>query len=74
MRHMAPLRAPRMAQIALALCDLIRVVREGIVDSAAVQVKIFAVVFHRNAGTFDVPARIADAPRRVPFQGLILEL
>ena len=74
MRHMAPLRAPRMAEVALRLRDLVRVVREGIVDAAAVQVEVFAVVFHRNAGTFDVPARIADAPRRVPFQGLILEL
>ena len=52
MRHMAPLRAPRMAQIALALCDLIRVVREGIVDSAAVQGKIFAMINLENTKWF----------------------
>ena len=63
-----------MTEVALALRDFVRVVREGIVHAAAVQVEVFAVVLHRNAGALDVPARIADAPGRIPFERLILEL
>ena len=63
-----------MTEVALTLRDLVRVVREGIVHAAAVQVEVFAVVLHRNAGALDVPARIADAPGGIPLERLILEL
>ena len=63
-----------MTEVALALRDLVRVVREGVVHAAAVQVEILAVVFHRNAGAFDMPTRIAHAPGRIPFERLILKL
>ena len=72
--HMAPVGAPRVAQIALGLGDLVGVVGEGVVHAAAVQVEVLAVVLHGNAGALNVPAGIAHTPRRVPFQGLILEL
>ena len=71
---MAPLGAPGMAQIALGLGDFVGVVGEGVVDAAAVQVQILAVVLHGDAGALNVPAGIAHAPGGVPFQGLILEL
>ena len=71
---MAPLGAPGMAQIALGLGDFVGVVGKGVVDAAAVQVQILAVVLHGDAGALNVPAGIAHAPRGVPFQGLILEL
>ena len=63
-----------MTEVALALRDLVRVVREGVVHAAAVQVEVFAVVLHRNAGALDVPARISDAPGGIPLERLILEL
>ena len=63
-----------MAQIALALGDLIGMVGEGVVHAAAVQVQILAVVLHGNTGALNVPAGIAHAPGRIPFQRLVLEL
>ena len=63
-----------MSEVAFGLGDLVRVVREGIVHAAAVQVEVFAVVLHRNAGALDVPARISDAPGGIPLERLILEL
>ena len=74
MQHMEPLRAPFMPEIRLALRDLIGVMREDIVDAAAVQVERFAGKFHADAGAFDMPARIAEAPRALPFQLLIVKL
>ena len=70
---MEPLRAPGVAEVAFGLCDLVRVVRECIVYAAAVQVKVFAIVFHGDTGALDVPSRITDAPRGIPFQGLVLK-
>ena len=72
--NMAPVGAPRMSEVAFGLGDLVRVVREGIVHAAAVQVEVFAVVLHGDAGALDVPAGIAHAPGGIPLQGLILEL
>jgi len=63
-----------MTEVALTLRNLVRVVREGVVHAAAVQVEVFAVVLHRNAGALDVPARISDAPGGIPLERLILEL
>ena len=69
-----PLGAPRVAEVALGLGDLVRVVREGVIHAAAVQVEVLAVILHGDAGALNVPAGVAHAPRGVPFQGLILEL
>ena len=72
--HMEPLGAPGMAQIAFRLGDFIGVVGESVVDAAAVEVQIFAVILHGDAGALNVPAGIANAPRRIPLQSLILKL
>ena len=74
MHNVHPIIAPVVADIALRLRDLVRMVRECVVDAAAVDVEVFAQIFERNAGAFDVPARIADAPRRIPLERLILKL
>ena len=74
MMHMEPVVAPLVAEVGLGLGDLIRVMREGIVDAAAVDIQIFAEVLDADAGALDMPAGIADAPRGVPLEGLILEL
>jgi hypothetical protein len=47
---------------------------KGVVYAAAVNVQILAQMLHGDAGALDVPAGIAHAPGRVPFQGLILKL
>ena len=72
--HMEPLGAPGMAQIAFRLGDFIGVVGESVVDAAAVEVQIFAVILHGDAGALDMPAGIAHTPRRIPLQRLILKL
>ena len=69
-----PVVAPVVADVALGLRDLVRVVREGVVDAAAVDVQILAEVLHRDAGALDVPAGVADAPRGIPLERLILKL
>ena len=71
---MHPVVAPVVADVALGLGNLVRVVREGVVNAAAVDIKIFSEVLERNTGALDVPARIANAPRRVPLERLIFEL
>ena len=63
-----------MTEVALRLGDLIGVMRERIVHTAAVQVKILAVVLHGDAGALDMPAGIPHAPGRIPFERLILKL
>ena len=62
-----------MTEIGFALRDLIGVMRKGVVHAAAVDVEVFAVVLFADAGALDVPAGIAQAPRRFPFQLLILK-
>ncbi len=71
---MEPLFAPGVAQVGLALGDLVGVVGEGVVDAAAVQVQVLAVVLQGDAGALDVPAGVAHPPGGVPFQGLVLKL
>ena len=71
---MHPVVAPLVAEVGFRLRDLIGVVREGVVDAAAVDVQILAEVLHRDAGALDVPAGVADAPRGIPLERLILEL
>ena len=70
---MEPIVAPFMPEVGFALGDLVGMVREGVVDAAAMDIELFAEVFHGDAGAFDVPAGIADAPGTVPFEFLILE-
>ena len=48
--------------------------REGVVNAAAVDIKILTKVLHGYAGAFNVPAGIANAPGGVPLERLILEL
>ena len=74
MQDVHPVIAPVVAKISLRLGDLVRVMRESVVDAAAVDVEVLAEVFDGNTGALDVPARIADAPRRVPLERLILKL
>ena len=63
-----------MAEIGLALCDLVGVVREGVVDAAAVDIQPLAQLLYAYAGALDVPAGIAESPRALPLHLLILEL
>ena len=72
--HMEPVTAPGMAEIAFRLGNLIGMMREGIVHAAAVDVQIFAIIFHGNAGALNMPAGITHTPGRIPFQGLVLKL
>ena len=63
-----------MPNVSLALRDLVRVVRKGVVDTSAVNVKVLTKVLHADAGALDVPAGIADAKRTVPLKLLRIEL
>ena len=71
---MHPVVAPVVPDVALGLGNLVRVVRKRIVDAAAVNVEVFAEVFERDTGAFDVPARIAHTPGRIPLERLVLKL
>ena len=62
-----------MPDICLALRNLVRMVREDIIHTAAVDVEPLAEIFDADAGALDVPARIAEPPRAFPFQLLIVE-
>ena len=73
MVNMEPVVAPLMAQIAFRLGNLVGVMRECIVNAAGVNIQVFPQVFHGNAGAFNVPARIAHTPGRIPFQGLVFK-
>ena len=74
MHDMHPVVAPVVADVAFRLRDLIGVVRERIVDAAAVDIQILAQILEGNAGALDVPAGIADAPGRIPLERLVLKL
>src|SRR5213593_2636033 len=49
----------------LALGDFIFVVRENVVDGAAMNVERFAKLLHRHRRTLDVPARASQAEWRL---------
>ncbi len=70
---MEPVVAPFMPKIGFALRNLIGMVRENIVDTAAVQIEGFPQMLHADGGALDMPARISHAPRAFPFQFLILK-
>ena len=63
-----------MSEISLALRYFVGVVRECIVDTAAVDIESLAEVLHTDAGAFDVPAGVTDTPRAIPFKLLVVEL
>ena len=71
---MEPVVAPLMTEISLALCYLICVVGECVVDAAAVNVKIFTEMLHTYAAALDMPAGVAYSPRAVPLEFLIVKL
>ncbi|MPM45711.1 hypothetical protein SDC9_92402 [bioreactor metagenome] len=70
---MEPEIAPVVAEIGLALGNLVGMMRKGVVDAAAMDIQILAQMLHGDSGALDVPAGIAHAPGRVPFQRLILK-
>ena len=74
MKHVEPVVAPLVSNICLGLCDFISVVGERVVDTAAVDIKVFAKVLHADTRAFDMPTGIADAPRRIPLKLLRIEL
>src|SRR5579875_1525718 len=51
---------------AFALGDLVFVMWKGEIDSARVDIKLFAQVFHGHGRAFDMPAREADTPGAGP--------
>ena len=61
-----PVAREGLAGGALALRDLVLVVREDVVDAAAVDVEGLAEVAHAHRRALDVPARPARPPRRLP--------
>ena len=74
MKHVEPMCAPLVTEISFALCDLVGVVGECVVDTAAVDVEILAQVLHGDSGALDMPTGITETPGTVPFQLLILNL
>ena len=45
----------------------------NMVNPAAVNIKMFAQIFHRHGRAFDMPPRITSAPLRIPLQDLVFE-
>ena len=74
MEHVHPMAAPFVAKVCLALRDLVGVVGERVVDTATMDVAVFAKVLHSDAGAFNVPSGIADSPGARPLELLIVEL
>ena len=73
MMHMEPVAAPFMTEISLRLRNFIGVVRESIVNAAAMDVQILPEMLEADAGALNMPAGIADAPRGIPFERLIFK-
>ena len=59
---MEPILTPIVTEGGFALRYLVGVVREGIIYTAAVDIKVLTEVLSRNAGALDVPPGIANAP------------
>ena len=74
MEHMEPVIAPLVTEVGFALRDLVGVMGEGVVHAAAVDVEVLSGVLDRDSGALDVPTGIAQTPRGLPFERLILEL
>ena len=73
MLNVEPVTAPFVTEVCLALCNLVCVMREDIVNTAAMNIKVFAEIFHAYAAALNVPAGVTDAPRAVPFQLLLVK-
>ena len=63
-----------MTDVSFALCDLVCMVGECVIDTAAMDIKILAQMLHRDAGALDVPAGISHSPGAVPLKLLVVEL
>ena len=72
--YMEPVVTPLVTEICFTLGDLIGVVREGIINAAAVDIQVLAQVLHRNAAALDVPAGVTHTPGGIPLQLLVLKL
>ena len=72
--NMEPVVAPLVTDKGLGLCNLVGMVRECIINTAAVDIQIFTQVLHRNAGALNVPTGIANTPRGNPLQCLVFKL
>ena len=70
---MHPIVAPFVTKIRLRLSNLIGMMRERIVDTAAMNIQILPQVLHRNAGALNMPTGITNAPRGIPFKRLIFK-
>ena len=73
MMHMEPIIAPLVSNETLSLGNLIGVMRESIIDTAAVDIQILAQVLQRNTGALNMPTGITNAPGRIPLQRLIFK-
>ncbi len=74
MLNVEPVAAPLVAEVRLALRYFVCVMRENVVNAAAMYIEALAEVFERNARALDVPAGISEAPRAFLFELLVLEL
>ncbi len=72
--HVEPIIAPLVTEGRLALRNFVGMVRKGVVDTAAVDVEVFAEELVGNAGALDVPTGVSDAEGGIPFEFLVLEL
>ena len=73
MLYMEPVIAPFMSEITFRLCDLIGVMWENIIHTAAMDIHVLAEMFDTDAGAFNMPSRITDAPWAIPFQCLVFK-
>ena len=71
---MHPIVAPLVAKVSFRLGDLVCVVRECVVNTAAVNVKVLTEVLHGDAGALNMPAGVTNAPGTVPLKLLIVKL
>ena len=74
MKNVYPPVAPLVTEISLRLSDLVCVVGECVINTAAVDIKLLSEMLHRDAGALDMPAGIANAPGAVPLKLLIVKL
>ena len=72
--NVEPIIAPLVTDERLTLRDLVGVVGERVVNSAAVDIEVLAKILHTDARALDVPAGVTDAPRAIPLELLIVEL
>ena len=70
---MEPVIAPFVSEITFRLCDLIGVMWENIIHTAAMDIHVLAKMLDTDAGTLNMPSRITDAPWAIPFQCLVFK-